>query len=38
MTIETDLLMEKISKESREVVEPKKMQIQEEEAIANQMA
>jgi hypothetical protein len=36
MTIETDLLMEKMQKESREVVEPKKTQIQEEEAIANQ--
>lgn len=38
MTIETDILMEKIQKESKEVVEPKKIQIQEEEAIANQMA
>ena len=27
MTIETDILMEKIQKESREVVEPKKQQI-----------
>lgn len=35
MTVETDILMEKIQKESREVVEPKKAQIQEEEAIAN---
>jgi len=35
MTIETDALMVKIQKESKEVVEPKKIQIQEEEAIAN---
>jgi len=36
MTVETDALMVKIQKESKEVVEPKKIQIQEEEAIANQ--
>ncbi len=38
MTIQTDMMMEKITKESNEVVEPKKIQIQEEEAIANQQA
>ena len=38
MTVETDALYEKIQKESKEVVEPKKIQIQEEEAIANQQA
>ena len=35
MTIETEILMLKIEKESREVVAPKKAMIEEEEAIAN---
>jgi hypothetical protein len=35
MTAEADTLLEKIQRESREVVEPKKVQIQEEEAVAN---
>lgn len=35
MTVETEILMQKIEKESREVVAPKKIQIEEEEAIAN---
>ena len=38
MTVETDLLVLQIEKESTEVVEPKQAQIQEEEAVANQMA
>lgn len=38
MTVETEILMLKIEKESREVVAPKKAMIEEEEAIANQMA
>lgn len=38
MTIEAEELIEKIQKESEEVVEPKKELIQEEEAIANHQA
>ena len=35
MTVETELLMQQIERESREVVQPKKVQIEEEEAVAN---
>jgi len=38
MTKETDLLMEQIERESREVVAPKQAQIQQEETIANKHA